>query len=167
MKVFVLALLAAVAVVSYAQKPNPIPIPSFNLSKIEGQWYGIFDYDANINNEKLSWTCWSINIHVDGNDIHITQTTKINGKKATHTSTGIVSTKTSIWQIDGEDWAWISLDPISQSWGTIGSLNNQSCFMIARKEKLDFDITQTQYQLARAEGYLINATNTVSIAGKC
>eukprot|EP00330_Aristerostoma_sp_ATCC50986_P009569 CAMPEP_0114588542 /NCGR_PEP_ID=MMETSP0125-20121206/11215_1 /TAXON_ID=485358 ORGANISM="Aristerostoma sp., Strain ATCC 50986" /NCGR_SAMPLE_ID=MMETSP0125 /ASSEMBLY_ACC=CAM_ASM_000245 /LENGTH=168 /DNA_ID=CAMNT_0001784983 /DNA_START=42 /DNA_END=548 /DNA_ORIENTATION=- len=163
--IFAFALVLATAL---CQAPSPIPVPNFDLSHIEGQWYVNFIFDPKLQNETLDITCYTVNYEIDGSNITANVHQVVNGSTYNNTAHFTAESKDSVWKLDnGEEWAFIVVDALQWKSFFFVSETEQKGAIASKSAVLDFDIVAGDVVVGHHENYNIGADNSLTIHNTC
>jgi len=132
--------------------PNPIPVPSVNLTKLAGKWYQIFTssifsgkpicYITNFENDNGNWRQYD--------DFNISQTHWHH-----FYDVNISQSQNSKWSIGNYKtlkFDWISVDP-NYEWILGGAENSNTIRLFSKTANLSSSIIQSQLVLAKNQGF--------------
>jgi len=165
MKVTILVLFLLMAM-TFAQTPRPVPLPSLNLTKVQGLWYAVAAYPSSSN---IGITCFTMNVTVlSGTSINVTVAEEAYGNSYSIVVPMNVSNNGSIWTSPTQvPAAWISFDPVNGTWGTFASYGSQDALILSRSKALNTSIIVSQLALLQAEGYQATMSNTYFLPNNC
>lgn len=152
-----------ISIYSSVISPNPVPLPTLNLSRVEGKWYVVLEFNSAYNNSfPITTTCFTWNITVEGSDINVIWENLIDDRLVTFSDQyDIEGSPNSIWTevSTGNQLVWLDLDPISGSWALFANMDCQQAYLFSRNDNINTDILNAQISLLQNEGYGINDSN--------
>lgn len=160
--------LVGLSAICLCQKPNPIPLPSLDLNKVQGLWYIVVGYAPKGYSDRI---CMTLNFtSLDDTSVKVIMFEVLRSQWQ-HTDVSVLDVyhNGSVWGDDDGlvDINWLSIDPVNASWATLADGLGQSAFIISRTPSLNTIIIQSQLALLQKEGYYVYSNNTSVIPNDC
>jgi hypothetical protein len=173
MRSFIALTLCSFILVLQVHSQNPLPIPAvgFNPEFVEGLWYvtNFFEQGAN-NSNPNPITCWTFDITINGDTAQIVSTSYYFENQTSSTSNYQITNNSAVW-IDGSDTTldidWLYLQPFTNQFALIGSVNSQSAFYLSRSNSLSNTLVSAFTVLLKNEQYEVNSENVLTISDTC
>jgi hypothetical protein len=162
-----LLIFASVLVLCFAQ-PNPKPMPSINVDRLNGTWYIGLAFNSTFNTQNpLGITCWTWNLTIDDNagQVDVLQNYVKGGSTVSDTFTFNVSTNGSSFWTDpwGNEWVWVDIDIRDYKWGALAGDTQQYALFLFRNANYSQNIAHDEIEILSWENYVISTDNSYFI----
>lgn len=161
MKSFIVVL--ALIALTFGQ--NPVPIPGLSLDDFNGHWFVVWEFNTNFSNTNPNpISCVELDIHVDHDNNNGTwlQTAVVSGNRFQQTVAFTSNNASNVWSVNGTNFDWVAVDPVSKSW-FVGAVDGfQTAFLMAKQKSVSNLILNANILLLTGEGYSVNATNQLN-----
>jgi len=138
--------------------PSPIPLKKLNLSMVEGEWWIAGVYNPHLPPQITKvMKCFTVDITPDGKNVNYTTNAVVNGESKSNTEIGTMNG--SIWNMNGQSYAWLGYDSADHQWALLGNMNAQTLIFLSAQPSLNSKTLQKEIAAAQQQGYQVNAQN--------